>query len=159
MIRKATSADKLDLVAMATRFLTETPYRQFLTVSPAMLDSLVDTVLELGVVLVAERLHFPYIGPNLEPAPARRELVGMIALVELENPITGEPFADELVWWVEPEHRHGTIGPRLLVAGEAWAREKLLPVVKMVAPAGSQVGAFYQRMGYTAVETAFIKVL
>jgi len=134
---------------MATRFIRETPY-SWMTVAPGTLELLVDTVFELGTILLAEFEHID------EDHPV---VAGMIALLALEHPITGETYCEELVWWVEPEYRSSSIGPRLLVAGEAWARKKALPMVKMVSPAGSHVGAFYLRRGYVAVETAYMKRL
>lgn len=83
----------------------------------------------------------------------------MLAIVVLPHPITGRLYADELAWWVEPRFRRGRIGPTMLKHAEAWARQKGATVLKMVAPAGTDVGRFYEATGYRAVETAYQKRL
>jgi GNAT superfamily N-acetyltransferase len=146
IVRPAGPTDAVRIVEMSDRFLRTTQYG---AVTPWTLESLgrlVAAVLEHGVILVA--------------ATPAADLVGMIALYPQYHPISGERFCDELVWWVEPEHRHGSVGPRLLAAAEAWALEHELRVLKMVAPADApEVGAFLQRRGYAFVETLYQKRL
>jgi GNAT superfamily N-acetyltransferase len=86
-------------------------------------------------------------------------LVGMIALFCAPHPITGEPYADELCWWVEPAYRRGNLGLKLLRCAERWATTKGATMLKMVAPEGTDIGRFYERVGYRAVETAYQKRL
>jgi GNAT superfamily N-acetyltransferase len=83
----------------------------------------------------------------------------MLALAAVPHPVSGQDYAEELAWWVEPAHRGSSIGPRLLAAAEAWCVQNKLGVLKMVAPAASDVGAFYVRRGYTLVESVYQKVL
>lgn len=144
IIRPATIADRDRLVEMAKAFLAQTRYGAILRTNHDALVALVGQVLELGAILVAD------VDGRLE---------GMLALVALINPISAEPYADELVWWVEPEARHQSIGPRLLKAGEAWARRRGLPLIKMVAPVGSSVSQHYHRLGYSPIETSWVKRL
>jgi len=144
-IREATLADADCLVAMATRFLESTPYGRVFPPAAERLHALVATCLTLGVIFVAEVRD--------------AEVVGMIAVAALEHPFTGDLYADEIAWWVELEHRGGAIGPRLLGAVSSWAQVRGLRFVKLAALAGSDVGAFYERMGYEAVETAYMKTL
>jgi len=193
-IREATLADVDRLVAMAGRFLDETPYGALLGRSEASIANLVRSVLTLGVGLVADDPDWPVCpecgsppgsnsliewrpledmpetpiphGPMLclecrwsgdvKPVP---HLVGMLGLVAITHPASGADYADEIVWWVDPEFRGGSIGPRLLAAGETWARRRGLPLVNMVAPEGSDVGRFLARQGYTPIETAWVKRL
>lgn len=144
-IRAATLDDVPRLHELAAHFLCSTPYGDLLRApSEARLFSLIEQVLTLGIILVAE---------------VDAAIEGMIALVALEHPFSGEPFGDELVWWVEPGHRGSSIGPRLLDLAEAWAMSKGLVMLKMVAPAGSDIHEFYTRMGYVPVETAYSKQL
>jgi len=144
MIRKAGGGDRSDLVAMVGHFIQGTPYAKVLPFRPKKVLELVDLVLEHGVVFVAE---------------VNGRAVGMIAAVALRELVAGEAMADEMVWWVEPAYRQGLVGPRLLKALENWARQKGLAMLKMVAPVGTEVGAFYERAGYMAVETSYIKHL
>lgn len=152
-IREATPADKFRLVEMASRFLLESQYGEMFEnrATPEKIGALVDQVLQIGAVFVAEV-------PLTHTEEDRFELVGMLAIVVVPNLFTGYPVAEEIAWWVEPEHRgKGTIGPKLLRSAEAWATSRGANMVKMVAPAGSAVGFFYERMGYRLAESAFIK--
>lgn len=144
-IRPATLDDAPRVMEMALRFWRETPYAALIDgITPATLAPLFDLVLEDGGLFVAE---------------VDGQLVGFIAGVVLQHPLTARRFFDELAWWVEPEYRQGRIGPKLLRCAEDFALQRGASVVKMLEPAGSHVGAFYARCGYTAVETAWQKVL
>lgn len=146
ILRSATIDDLPRLHALTAHFLASTPYGNLLREpSEVRLFGLVEQVLESGVILVAE---------------LDGQIEAMLAAVALEHPVSGEPYADELVWWVEPEHRGSSIGPRLLDLAEAWAVSNGLTMLKMVAPSGSTaLAAFYVHMGYHAVETAYVKPL
>lgn len=159
MIRPATAADTPRLVEMATRFLRSTPYGEVVEPDPACLAALIAVVLEHGVIFVADYPMYTRVIDGDVVEQGDPYLVGFIGLAALPHPLSGELYADEQVWWVEPEHRHGLIGPRLMQAAEAWARQQGCRSVKMVAPHGSSVGEYYSRMGYRPVETAFVKFL
>lgn len=163
-IRLATEDDKPRLIEMATRFLLESQYGELFdnAATPLSIGELVTNTLALGAIFLAE------IDPRGEDLPRWHErdtckicavklVVGMLAIVALPHPLTGVPIAEEIAWWVEPEHRNSTIGPKLLRSAEQWATTNGANVVKMVAPAGSTVGEFYERLGYRPVETAYIK--
>lgn len=142
-VREATVADESRIVEMATQFLAESAYGRMFPADPNRLAVLMRMCVELGVIFVAETDD--------------DGVIGMIALVALTDPIGGVPFADELVWWVEPAHRMGVVGPRLLMRGQQWVQSRGLAFLKMVAPADSEIGPFYARIGFEAVETAYIK--
>ena len=146
MIRPAVSADVPRIVELVGHFLNQTPYGRLFDFDPDRLRLLADgVILDLGVILLAE----------LDGV-----IVGMVAATALPEPYTGRPIAEELAWWVEPAHRQGAIGPKLLAALETWARTKGLALVKMVEPAGTPgVGAYYRRRGYEPVEIAWVKRL
>ena len=129
---------------MAERFMVDTKYASVFGVVPAALAAIVDVVLAKGVVLLAE---------------IDGHVVAMVGALVVVSPMNGEDYVDEVVWWVEPEHRAGRIGPRLLAQLERWAIAKSVNVVKMVAPTPSMVGRFLEHRGYSAVETSYIKRL
>lgn len=143
IIRPATPGDRGAVLLMVRHFLDHSLYGALFE-SDVDAGGLFDTVLAAGLVLVADN------GDHL---------VGMLAIVALLHPLGGKLYAEEVCWWVEPEHRSGFIGPKMLRSAEDWARRKGCSVVKMVAPHGSTVGDFYGRIGYTPIETAYIKVL
>jgi GNAT superfamily N-acetyltransferase len=140
VIRDATADDIPRLVEMGERFLTETVYRGRVAVNPLAMARTVGLLLasDLGTVFVSEQDGI---------------VVGMIGLLLFENPITGEPTASELFWWVEPESRgHGL---RLLKRAEQWARDMGAARIHMIAPADTDVGRLYQRCGYRVLETSW----
>lgn len=145
MIRKATVADAPRIVEMVGHFINVPHYGQFFRFRPHVIADLVDRCLDIGLILLAEH---------------EGRVVGMYAAFPLIEPIGKQAMLDEMAWWVEPEFRKGTVGPRLLKAAETWAKQKQLHLVKMVAPADQpQVGAYYERLGYTKVETSYVKRL
>lgn len=148
MIRKATQEDVPAIVEMVGHFMAakvgDTIYGQVLTFRPKKVEQLARAVIERGLLLVAV---------------VDNQVVGMLAGFPLEDVVAGTPMFDELVWWVEPAHRNGSIGPRLVAQAEKWARQKGLRLFKMVAPAGSGVGDYYEKMGYEAVESSYVKRL
>lgn len=144
MIREATREDTPRLIEMAARFLINSRYGEWLPSTPEQISGLIDTVFTLGVIYVAE-----------QPGAI---LVGMLAVVDVPQAMTGRHYAEEIAWWVEPEHRGGPIWRRLHKAAEVWARNRQLDL-KMLSPAGSGLGVYYARLGYVEVETSWIKTL
>jgi GNAT superfamily N-acetyltransferase len=147
-IRKARLEDVDAIVGMVGHFMAAkvgaVVYGEVLKFKPAVVTELARLVVERGAMFLAE---------------ADGRVVGMIAGCPIEDLIARTPMFDEMVWWVEPDYRKGSAGPRLLQAVENWSRQKGLRLLKMVAPAGSGVGSYYKRLGYQEVETSFVKRL
>lgn len=144
IIRKATVNDGLDIVEMTKRFLESSAYGRYFKFDEACVVNLIETVLGLGAIFVAERED--------------GRLVGMLGAVAIEHPLSGEKFAEEICWWVDPEHRSGSVGPKLLALLEGWVQMRGLDMVKIGAPADNpSVGNFYARLGYVPVETVYAK--
>jgi len=171
IVRQATEADELRLVEMMTRFLLSTPYGRWVQPTPEQSLEFVQLILKIGGVFVVERdsgRRVPGVCVDIDGnewhAPGgcdvcKPVLVGMLAGIIAPHPMHGEMHADEVAWWVEPEHRGGRAAYRMLRSFEEWARQNGAIVVKMVAPTGSAVGGFYQRLGYSPVECMFAKRL
>jgi GNAT superfamily N-acetyltransferase len=147
-IRRAHLADVPRIVEMVGHFMAakvgDTIYGQVLTFKPKIVEELATLVITKGIIFLAV---------------VDEQVVGMLAGVPLQDMIARTPMFDEMVWWVEPAHRRGSVGPRLLKAAEKWARQKGLRLFKMVAPAGSGVGDFYKKLGYEEVEASYVKRL
>lgn len=159
ILRPATLTDRAAVVALALAFHGSSPYARLLTVDPDRLGASFDVALTHGVVIVAECPE------TLLTAPA---LVGFFALAALDHGLSGDRYAEELGWWVEPAYRSGTLGPQLLRQAEAWAIAHGCQFLKMVAPVTTRavrlrsedpVGHFYELQGYAPIETAYIKRL
>lgn len=143
MIRRAQPEDMDRLIEMGKRFVEETSYRDLIRIDSERLAGTIAKVAdsEDGAVLVSG---------------SDASVTGMIAMVAYDHPYSGERTAFELVWWVEPEARGD--GVRLLRAAETWAREQGCRHMQMVAP-NERVGALYQRLGYSPVETSYQRSL
>lgn len=146
-IRAAGMADVPAVLRLARSFLTSTAYGQILgVVDDDALGNVCRLVQEHGVIFLAE-----------DDGGA----VGFLAMLGVPHPFTGEGFADEIAWFVEPHARgNRRIGPLLLGAAEDWATRRELGMIKMVAPAGDEtVGRYYRSRGYVQAETVFYKRL
>jgi len=70
--------------------------------------------------------------------------------------------AQELFWWVEPEHRGGSMGAELRKGLEEWARGKGCLTMEMGALDASRpevLAHLYERKGYGPKERIFCKRL
>lgn len=75
-----------------------------------------------------------------------------------EHPFGAGRMAKESVWYICPAAR-GRGGIKMLDAYEAWAREQGCQSVGMASLATNDVSRIYERRGYAAVETHFLKPL
>lgn len=142
-IRRATTADVEQLLDMGEAFIAATAYKAFVTANRGRMGDVIAGVLARadGAVFVSAR------GDRLS---------GMIGGLIYAHPFSGEPTAFEMFWWTSPDDRRS--GVRLLRALERWAREQGATHMQMVAP-DARVGAFYERVGYTPVETSYQRAL
>lgn len=151
-IRVATPDDTVAVLDLAERFLSLTPFGKLIPVNRDRLETLLAGVFAQGAVYLAEFSEADY--------PHAVTVVGFIAIVLLEHPMSAVPYVEELAWWVEPVYRSGTLGPRLLAQAENWAVANGARMIKMGAPQDApEVGRFYERLGYAPIETAYAKVL
>jgi len=165
ILRHATAADRDAVVALSLHFHQSTPYGQLLTVDADRIAALFNLALAQGVVLVAEVERptppaYNHTRGDSALTPCllcAHTLVAFLGVVATEHSLSGDRYAEEVAWWVEPAYRTGTLGPRLLVKAEEWARAAGCAFLTMRAPAGTDVGRFYERLGYQLVETAFLK--
>lgn len=144
--------ERAQLVTMARRFLELTPYGLLFPPAPGHVEHVVELVLARGAGFVAA-----------DDATTPATLVGMLGIWVVPHPLTGRPYAEDVVWWVEPEWRARLIGPRLLDAAEAWAAARGASLLKISAPVGdrapglpSSLGSFLELRRYVPVETAWM---
>lgn len=141
-IEKATDDDIGRIRMMGLRFLSTNPFGSPVAPDIARLDQAIAVCLATGTILLAKLPTW--------------KTVGMLALYTLPHPLTGERTAEEIAWWVEPEHRVERIGVKLLRSGKDWARQVGVSCLRMNAPAGSTAGKLLEREGFTPVETAHV---
>lgn len=140
MIREAMIADVPRLVEMGCRFIAETSYVEDIPVNPAQLESLALWLLNGGGVIFVSERH--------------GAITGMLGAVMFDHPMSGQPTASEMFWWMEPERRGD--GVRLLKRFEHWAKCHGAERIMMVSPS-PEVGRLYDRLGYRATETSYVR--
>lgn len=136
MIRPALPDDLPHLVSMGLRFVQDTCYKAHLKPDPAQMEKTARWLMEHGALFVAEHAGTP---------------VGMIGVVALPDPFSGDLIASEMFWWSDLP---GT-GVRLLKVAEAWAKEIGATRLQMVAP-NDTVANLYDRLGYRMTERAYM---
>ncbi|OLP44161.1 GNAT family N-acetyltransferase [Rhizobium oryziradicis] len=83
-------------------------------------------------------------------------VAGVLMASVYDHPFGAGLMAKETVWYIAP-HARGRGGPAMLDAYEAWAVKLGCTSIGMAALASNDVSKLYQRRGYAAVETHFIK--
>jgi len=113
------------------------------------------------VIFLAKMREFLSLGSGtVLCAHLDQDLKGALAGVRYENVFDGEPCASELFWYVWPGAPKGT-GRLLLREFEAWAIGAgctRVTMAYMLHNSGT-LPAFYERNGYTAFETQYVKDL
>ena len=143
-LREAALEDLPAVVAMGQQFLQSTSYRDLISENPVQMTAMATLLIDssTGLLLVAEQAD---------------ELLGMIGMLVMDHPLSGERIASELFWWVDPVHR-GSLGMRLLKQAEDWARAQGVVTIMLAAP-DAAVGRIYERLGYRQVELAYARNL
>jgi GNAT superfamily N-acetyltransferase len=146
MIRAATMDDWPAVWSLLVAFHDEAgDYAKWLQLDRERIERLMAEILVQGCVAVADEGN---------------EVVGVIVVALLEHPYNGQPYAEEVVWFVTKAHRDGTIGLKLLRYAEQWARQSGATVLKMVEPEGKPtVGTFLARRGYRRIEAVHVLFL
>lgn len=142
-VRAACVADLPRLLDLVREFGASRDFREPFTQDRAVLANLLTTCLQpsRGTVLVLQ---------------AGSAVVGLFVCCLIENPISRERIASELVWFVEPGARGG--GKALLDAAETWAASRGAVRVSLIAPS-ERIGRVYARWGYLEGERAYSKSL
>lgn len=144
MIRKAISADKMQVLSMAKAFHEASGI-------PIPFSAAAASVLFSATLVDADRLCLVYEHDGI----AR----GVLAAVAAAHHLAPVKVASEIIWWIEPEWR-GRCAMKMLALYEGWAAERGCQYVSMVGLGGDPaVSKFYARRGYQAVERHFMMPL
>ena len=87
---------------------------------------------------------------------------GAIGGLATPDPYHGGMVASEAFWYILPEYRGGIGSGRLYKALETWAVEQCAEEIRMVhlrASMPERMSKFYERNGYTLMETHYSKPL
>jgi GNAT superfamily N-acetyltransferase len=144
-VRRATIEDVPAIVEMSAKFYTTTDYSKFAPMGAETVADLAATLVDTGVMLVAE---------------SDGDVVGMVGLFVAPYMFNRDfVVAHEVVWWVEPGAQGAGVGRALLNAVEPACRELGVSAIQMVHLSTSppQAAELYRRMGYAHSETGFLK--
>lgn len=142
-ISEMTYADVDRVTEMGARFLAEGPYGGIIKDRPKQAR-------RLAIVLTLKN------DAKVLVARDKGRAIGLFAFVLHPSLFSGEQVAGELMWYVEPEHRAGGVGLRLLAEAEREAKALGAAAMNLTAPAGGpDLGEMYGRCGYQKVEVAF----
>lgn len=142
MIRPATDADREWIKSECKRFFDASGYGEFCEYRP---DDLMRTLEAAPIVLVD---------------PDRRAMAAALVFPAFFDGQT--LLAQELFWWVAPEHRKSGAAIELLRALEAAARKagaKALLMLCIDRLDGERVSEIYKRHGYRPAERTFVRKL
>jgi hypothetical protein len=89
----------------------------------------------------------------------RGDPVGILAAHVYRHPLAPVLAADELMWWIEPQHR-GLCAMRMLEAYEEWAQSKGCVLIGMATPpCDDKAASIYGRRGYACAGMHFFKTI
>lgn len=87
------------------------------------------------------------------------EAQGVLMAFAYEHPFGPAWLAKETVWWIDPTHR-GRSAIQMLDAYEAWCKDQDCQFAGMAGMGEDpDVRVLYERRGYRAAETHFLKAL
>src|SRR5258708_21131239 len=85
-------------------------------------------------------------------------ITGVLGMLIVPHPFTGEITASEIIWYVEEASRKGGAGIKLLWEAERVARELGAKKLQVSAP-NEQIGAIYERFAFKQIEVVYLKEL
>lgn len=145
-IRNAQIEDLDALSAIGSKFLQYSRYSKMVDPSSDDIRDGIRVMIDHGCVMVAE---------------IDGEVVGAIGGTPVNLWFSrSTPVVAELAWWVNEEHRNGSIGVKLLWAFEDWAQSigaRAICLSDLVLGDGAPVSKILSRLGYSMVEQAHIK--
>ncbi len=83
---------------------------------------------------------------------------GVLMAMTFDHPFGAGKWAKETCWYIAPKAR-GRSALQMLDAYEAWAQEQGCTMIGMASLASNDVSKIYDRRGYAAAETHFVKAL
>lgn len=148
-IRLANKDDLEGIARLGQLFFNETSFKNFTHYDPESVIQFLNALLDSdeGVIVVAT---------------IDNEMIGMCAAVLY--PIyfnLKDKGAQELFWWVNPEHR-GTTGKHMLRLMESEVKRRGAASFTMIALEAVEpvrTGKIYKRQGYETIEHHYIKVI
>jgi len=146
MIREGKIEDFDQILVLCERFWRETEFDE--EFEPTQSLNLLSLSLDQGILAVAE---------------VDGDIIGFSC--GLKSPLMGNQsvFSGvELAWWINPEHRSGSLGSRLFDFLEGLAKKagvKYWCMVSLQSSMPDKVNKFYERKGYHLTEMTYMRRL
>lgn len=145
-IRNATVFDAEKLAEIGKKFFDYSAFKDYVTYSKDSAEQAILKAMTQGCVFVAEKDN---------------EIVG--GIVGLITPFwfnANVKAATELAWFIDEDHRKGTVALRLYKTFEEWGYSNGADVFVMsdlVVDGETPAGKLFDKLGYSTVERAHIK--
>lgn len=147
IIRDATHNDVLDTVLAVRQFCKEIPHPAWNKFNTNKVNSLVSQLVGIDQGFVKIVTYDD-------------EVVGALVAVLSEIPINDLVFAQELMFWIDPEHRKGKTAIKLVDEYVDWATKagcNFIRLSELDNVLGGKAGVLFKRKGFEPTETAYIK--
>jgi GNAT superfamily N-acetyltransferase len=147
IIRDATQNDVLDTVLAVKQFCKEIPHPAWHKFNTNKVNSLVSQLIEIDHGFVKIVTY-------------EDEVVGALVAVLSDIPINDLIFAQELMFWIDPEHRKGKTAIKLVDEYVEWATKagcNFIRLSELDNVLGGKAGLLFKRKGFEPTETAYIK--
>ena len=146
-IRDATQEDVLDTVLAVKQFCKEIPHPAWKKFNTNKVNSLVSQLIEIEQGFVKIVTHDD-------------EVVGALIAVMSDIPINDLIFAQELMFWIDPEHRTGRTAFKLVDEYVEWSTNagcNFIRLSELDNVLGGRAGVLFKRKGFEPTETAYIR--
>lgn len=144
MIRFATNGDVPRIVELGSESLKGGAYESFIVDKP-------DHTMKLALQII-------HGGGKILLWEESGVITGVLGMLIVPHPFTGEITASEIIWYVEEASRKGGAGIKLLWEAERVARELGAKKLQVSAP-NEKVGAIYERFAFKKIEAVYLKEL
>ncbi len=146
-IRDATQDDVLDTVLSVKQFCKEIPHPAWSKVNTNKVSELVTNLIHSENGFVRIVVH-------------NEEVVGALIAIVSDMPINDMVFAQELMFWIDPEHRVGRTALKLVDDYVLWSENKgcnFIRLSELDNILNSKAGLLFSRKGFKPTETAYVK--
>jgi len=142
----ASDEDIDEIIAMGESFFYESGYNDVSEYSPERTLELVEKLINEGTLLVCK---------------SNEEIIGMLGFMIAPIYMSVDTFVgQELFWYVKKENRKSRAGILLLLEMEKASKEKGAKLAIMVClDRLASLDNLYNKMGYSKIETSFMRVL
>ena len=147
IIRDATKEDVLDTVLAVKQFCKEIPHPAWNKFNTNKVNNLVSQLIEIdqGFVKIVVKDD---------------EVVGALIAILSEIPINDLVFSQELMFWIDPEHRSGRTAIKLIDEYVDWStkhKANFIRLSELDNVLDGKAGILFKRKGFQPTETAYIK--